>query len=106
LQGGEFEEEELEAEGEECSSDDEEVYYCIPLYSLTKIFFISFPQPHGFSLLDSTPLLCLFSHSLHLTLITHCQIYIRPSETFPKMTTAMFAETENLQCLMQLIAKY
>jgi hypothetical protein len=34
LQGGETEEAELEAEGEECSSDDEEVYFCTPLYSL------------------------------------------------------------------------
>jgi hypothetical protein len=34
LQGGEFQEAELEEEGEECSSDDEEVCYCTARYYL------------------------------------------------------------------------
>lgn len=29
VQAGKFEDVELEAEGEECTSDDEEVYYCL-----------------------------------------------------------------------------
>jgi hypothetical protein len=41
----------------------------------------SFPQPCGYSLLDSTLLLCFVQSCLHLQLFTTCQIYIRASET-------------------------
>jgi hypothetical protein len=58
LQGGAFEEADLQAEGEECSSDNEEVYYYIPLYFLNEIFSFAFPQLHGSSLFDSFPFLC------------------------------------------------